>query len=147
MFFKKMWNIINSNTCRRSRFKENWLTPLNIYFQLGSVFYNICRLGVNNILSAATYYQWRIWFGTLMYLYERITTEEVGQLISELSRELSTNEIALFSIVLSAELDRKICIRRKINRKKILILKCSCKISSIVVLLLKIWWYLQKSLR
>ena len=36
-------------------------------------------------------------------------------------------------------LDRKICIRRKINRKKILILKFSCKISSVVVLLLKIW--------
>ena len=35
-------------------------------------------------------------------------------------------------------LDRKICIRRKINRKKILILKFSCKISSVVVLLLKI---------
>jgi menaquinone-dependent protoporphyrinogen IX oxidase len=30
-------------------------------------------------------------------------SEEVGQLISELSRELSTNEIALFSIELSAE--------------------------------------------
>jgi hypothetical protein len=29
--------------------------------------------------------------------------EEVGQAISELSRELPTNEIALFSIVLSAE--------------------------------------------
>ena len=34
-------------------------------------------------------------------------TEEVGQLISELSRELSTNEIALFSIVLSAEFGQK----------------------------------------
>ena len=33
--------------------------------------------------------------------------EEVGQLISELSRELSTNEIALFSIVLSAEFGQK----------------------------------------
>jgi hypothetical protein len=44
-------------------------------------------------------------------------------------------------------LDRKICIRRKINRKQILILKFSCKISSVVVLLLKIWWYLQKSPR
>jgi hypothetical protein len=34
-------------------------------------------------------------------------TEEVGQAISELSRELSTNEIALFSIVLSAEFGQK----------------------------------------
>jgi hypothetical protein len=33
--------------------------------------------------------------------------EEVGQLISELSREFSTNEIALFSIVLSAEFGQK----------------------------------------
>ena len=33
--------------------------------------------------------------------------EEVGQLISELSRELSTNEIALFAIVLSAEFGQK----------------------------------------
>jgi hypothetical protein len=32
---------------------------------------------------------------------------EVGQEISELSRELSTNEIALFSIVLSAEFGQK----------------------------------------
>jgi hypothetical protein len=36
-------------------------------------------------------------------------------------------------------LGRKICIRRKINREKTLILKFSCKISSVVVLLLKIW--------
>ena len=35
------------------------------------------------------------------------SAEEVGQLISELSRELSTNEIALFSIVLSAEFGQK----------------------------------------
>ena len=34
-------------------------------------------------------------------------TEEVRQAISELSRELSTNEIALFSIVLSAEFGQK----------------------------------------
>jgi hypothetical protein len=33
--------------------------------------------------------------------------EEVGQEISELSRELPTNEIALFSIVLSAEFGQK----------------------------------------
>jgi hypothetical protein len=33
--------------------------------------------------------------------------EEVGQAISELSRELSTNEIALFSIVFSAEFGQK----------------------------------------
>jgi hypothetical protein len=36
-----------------------------------------------------------------------VQSEEVGQLISELSRELSTNEIALFSIVLSAEFGQK----------------------------------------
>ena len=36
-----------------------------------------------------------------------LMSEEVGQLISELSRELSTNEIALFSIVLSAEFGQK----------------------------------------
>jgi hypothetical protein len=35
--------------------------------------------------------------------------EEVRQAISELSRELSTNEIALFSIVLSAEFGQKNC--------------------------------------
>ena len=35
------------------------------------------------------------------------SSEEVGQLISELSREFSTNEIALFSIVLSAEFGQK----------------------------------------
>ena len=34
-------------------------------------------------------------------------SEEVRQAISELSRELSTNEIALFSIVLSAEFGQK----------------------------------------
>ena len=34
-------------------------------------------------------------------------SEEVGQAISELSRELSTNEIALFSIVFSAEFGQK----------------------------------------
>jgi hypothetical protein len=33
----------------------------------------------------------------------RVGTGEIGQAISELSRELWTNEIALFSIVLSAE--------------------------------------------
>ena len=33
--------------------------------------------------------------------------EEVGQAISELSRELSTNEIALFSIVFSEEFGQK----------------------------------------
>jgi hypothetical protein len=37
----------------------------------------------------------------------RPRTEEVRQAISELSRELSTNEIALFSIVLSAEIGQK----------------------------------------
>ena len=35
------------------------------------------------------------------------TFGEVGQAISELSRELSTNEIALFSIVFSAEFGQK----------------------------------------
>jgi hypothetical protein len=36
-----------------------------------------------------------------------VKAEEVGQAISELSRELSTNEIALFSIVFSAEFGQK----------------------------------------
>ena len=36
-----------------------------------------------------------------------IKPEEVGQAISELSRELSTNEIALFSIVFSTEFGQK----------------------------------------
>ena len=53
-----------------------------------------------------------------MSMYNKIPTrlentscrnpEEVGQLLSELSRELSTNEIALFSIVLPAEFGQKI---------------------------------------
>ena len=67
----------------------------------------------------------------------RTTTEEVGQAISELSRELSTNEIALFSIVLSAEFGQKNLLSTE-NKSK-LILKFSCKILSVVVLLLKIW--------
>ena len=58
------------------------------------------------------------------------TPEEVRQAISELSRELSTNEIALFSIVLSAEFGQK-NLHSTENK--------SCKISSVVVLLLKIW--------
>ena len=49
----------------------------------------------------------RVTFKLLLLNSDRITTEEVGQLISELSRELSTNEIALFSIVLSAEFGQK----------------------------------------
>jgi hypothetical protein len=64
--------------------------------------------------------------------------EEVGLLISELSRELSTNEIALFSIVLSAEFGQKNLHSTENKSEKILILKFSCKISSVVVLLLKI---------
>ena len=54
---------------------------------------------------------WSIY--TLLYkrpdkiIYWTAKAEEVGQLISELSRELSTNEIALFSIVLSAEFGQK----------------------------------------
>ena len=41
--------------------------------------------------------------------------EEVGQAISELSRELSTNEIALFSIVFSTEFGQKnlACTKRR----------------------------------
>jgi hypothetical protein len=65
-----------------------------------------------------------------------------------LSRELSTNEIALFSIVLSAEFEQKNLhstenkSRKNINIKIFLQnFKCSNTI------LLKIWWYLQKSLR
>ena len=45
--------------------------------------------------------------GTDQNKIHMIYSEEVGQLISELSRELSTSEIALFSIVLSAEFGQK----------------------------------------
>jgi hypothetical protein len=44
---------------------------------------------------------------TVVCLFLVICAEKVGQLISELSRELLTNEIALFSIVLSAEFGQK----------------------------------------
>jgi hypothetical protein len=47
------------------------------------------------------------WLSPQKELYHGLTTEEVGQAISVLSRELSTNEIALFSIVLSAEFGQK----------------------------------------
>ena len=66
-------------------------------------------------------------------------TEEVGQAISELSRLLSTNEIALFSIVLSAEFGQKNLHSTENKWEKILILKFSCKISSVVVENFKIW--------
>ena len=51
-------------------------------------------------------------FSNLARLFSRVSNLGllylwVGQLISELSRELSTNEIALFSIVLSAEFGQK----------------------------------------
>jgi hypothetical protein len=61
----------------------------------------------------------------------RTTTEEVGQAINELSHELSTNEIALFSIVLSAEFGQKNLFSMENKSKKILILKFSCKIIKI----------------
>jgi hypothetical protein len=61
--------------------------------------------------------------------------EEVGQAISELSRELSTNEIALFSIVLSAEFRQKNFHSTENKSRK----NINIKISSVVVLLLKIW--------
>jgi hypothetical protein len=47
---------------------------------------------------------------------------EVGQAISELSRELSTNEIALFSIVLSAEFGQK-NLHSTENKSKIILAK------------------------
>ena len=40
---------------------------------------------------------------SIFYYLSLDNPEEVRQAISELSRELSTNEIALFSIVLSAK--------------------------------------------
>jgi uncharacterized membrane protein len=43
----------------------------------------------------------------IFFKLARCGPEEVRQAISELSRELSTNEIALFSIVLSAEIGQK----------------------------------------
>ena len=46
-------------------------------------------------------------YHTTPHLSTGVAPEEVGQAISELSRELSTNEIALFSIVLSAEFGQK----------------------------------------
>ena len=45
-----------------------------------------------------------------------ISPEEVGQAISELSRELSTNQIAPFSQINST---KKTYIRREINKEKI----------------------------
>ena len=72
------------------------------------------------------------WLSPQKELYHVLTTEEVGQAISVLSRELSTNEIALFSIVLSAEFGQK-NLHSTENKSKI------AKISSVVVLLLKIW--------
>ena len=66
-------------------------------------------------------------------------TRLVGQLISELSRELSTNEIALFSIVLSAEFGQENLHSTENKSEKNINIKFSCKISSVVVLLLKIW--------
>ena len=43
----------------------------------------------------------------ILFIFYTNYTEEVRQAISELSRELSTNEIALFSIVLSAQFGQK----------------------------------------
>ena len=67
-------------------------------------------------------------------------SEEVGQLISELSRELSTSEIALFSIVfISAVFGQKNLHSTENKSEKILILQFSCKISSVVVVVLLIF--------
>ena len=72
-------------------------------------------------------------------------TEEVRQAISELSRELSTNEIALFSIVLSAEFGQKNLhstenkSKKNINIKIFLQnFKCSSTISKDLVISAKI---------
>ena len=71
--------------------------------------------------------------------------EEVRQAISELSRELSTNEIALFSIVLSAEFGQKNLhstenkSKKNINIKIFLKnFKCSCTIAKDLVISAKI---------
>jgi hypothetical protein len=68
----------------------------------------------------------------------RSSSEEVGQAISELSRELSTNEIALFSIVLSAEFGQKNLHSTENKSKKNINIKIFLQISSVVVLQLKI---------
>jgi hypothetical protein len=70
--------------------------------------------------------------------------EEVGQAISELSRELPTNEIALFSIVLSAEFGQKNLhstenkSRKNINIKILQNFKCSSTTAKDLVISAKI---------
>ena len=70
--------------------------------------------------------------------------EEVRQASSELSCELSTNEIALFAIVLSAEFGQKNLHSTEISKKNINIkiflknFKCSCTIAKDLVISAKI---------
>ena len=92
------------------------------------------------IFSSKTFHKFK-----LQILWQ--TPEEVRQAISELSRELSTNEIALFSIVLSAEFGQKNLhstenkSRKNINIKIFLQnFKCCSTTAKDLV-------YLQKSLR
>jgi menaquinone-dependent protoporphyrinogen IX oxidase len=70
-------------------------------------------------------------------------SEEVRQAISELSRELSTNEIALFSIVLSAEFGQKNLHSTENKSKKNVNIflknfKCSCTIAKDLVISAKL---------
>ena len=55
MFFKKNMEYNQQQYLSKIKIQreesKHCLTTINISFQLGSVFYNICRLGVNNILS------------------------------------------------------------------------------------------------
>ena len=74
-----------------------------------------------------------------------LPSEEVRQAISDLSRELSTNEIALFSIVLSAEFGQKNLHSTENKSKKNINIKiflknfeCSCTIAKDLVISAKI---------
>ena len=72
--------------------------------------------------------------------YCQVTSEEVQQAISELSCDLSTNEIALFSIVLSAEFGQK-NLHLTENKKIYIFLqnfKCSSTVAKDLVISAKI---------
>jgi hypothetical protein len=84
---------------------SNW-NITNLFPRLRSRLYDqckICHIYLQYIrtqaFAADTKYYIRRWFS--------LKQEEVRQAISELSRELSNNEIALYSIVLSAEFGQK----------------------------------------
>ena len=75
------------------------------------------------------------------------TPEEVGQAISELSRALSTNEIALFSHRVSEKFWLKFLHSSRNKSRKNIHTQIFSKLSSIVIIEEKIWSFLQKSLR